>query len=100
MLVNPFAADVWSLGVVLYSMVIADFPFRNVVAVLHGEFEEAKAATLSPHLNDLVRRMLVIDPEKRCTIEEVLHHPWLHMPNVDVMSPQPSPLTTPSTPLQ
>lgn len=26
---------------------------------------------------DLIARMLVVDPEKRITIKEVLEHPWL-----------------------
>lgn len=32
---------------------------------------------IDPQLNDLLRRMLTKDPEKRATAEEVCQHPWL-----------------------
>ena len=32
--------------------------------------------SLSEETQDLIRRMLVVEPEKRITMEEIKNHPW------------------------
>jgi carbon catabolite-derepressing protein kinase len=75
------ASDVWSLGVVLYVMATATMPWRSAShAGLLQEIGTAKFSVpgfVPPLLRDLIRKMIVVDPANRVTIEEVGMDPWL-----------------------
>lgn len=66
--------DIWSLGVVLYSMLAAKFPFNNVAELLQGSFQDPP--NVSPTCRDLLRRMLVVSPENRTKLSQIFTHPW------------------------
>ncbi|CAG9770009.1 unnamed protein product [Ceutorhynchus assimilis] len=74
-------ADIWSLGVVVYILVCGSLPFdghtlqalRNVV--IEGKFRIP--FFMSQDCEHLVRHMLVVDPDKRLTISQILKHKWL-----------------------
>ena len=66
---------VWTLGVMLYSMVYDEYPFQNRAETCGGklQFEEK----VSSNLQHLLKSMLSVDPEKRPKLEGILQHPWL-----------------------
>jgi len=66
--------DIWSLGVVLYSMLAAKFPFNNVAELLQGCFQDPP--NVSPICRDLLRRMLVVNPESRSNLSQIANHSW------------------------
>ena len=49
--------------------------------VLKGDYEELK--NVSSEANDLIKKMLENDPEKRIKIDDVLNHPWLKNEDVE-----------------
>lgn len=53
------------------------------------EFPDSEWSTVSEDAKDLIRHLLVRDPRKRYSAQEVLEHPWVRYP------PAATPLATP-----
>ncbi|XP_018569004.1 calcium/calmodulin-dependent protein kinase kinase [Anoplophora glabripennis] len=75
--------DIWSMGVTLYAFVYGRVPFfdENIIGLYSKirmqpvEFPEKPK--VSEDLRDLIRKMLVKDPNERITLPEVKEHPWV-----------------------
>lgn len=75
---NPYRgpeAEVWALGVLLYTIVAGQNPFAGPEEIIKGHRNEFPRATRL--CGDLLRRTLHPDPVRRATIQEVRDHPWL-----------------------
>ncbi|KAF8358571.1 prk-2 [Pristionchus pacificus] len=72
-------AAVWSLGVLLYNSLNGRLPFRNEkdICTAHLLGPLPFYSPVSPDARDLISRCLHFDPFARCSIEEMLAHPWL-----------------------
>ena len=72
-------ADLWSIGVIIYHLLFKDLPFkgRNEVMILqnilHNNIPRNPTDQL---LNDLIHRLLVVDPKKRITWKDYFAHPF------------------------
>ncbi|OBA21326.1 Pkinase-domain-containing protein, partial [Metschnikowia bicuspidata var. bicuspidata NRRL YB-4993] len=97
--------DVWSFGVVLYVLVCGKVPFDDpVVSALHEKIKKGNVeypSFISRECVSLLSRMLVVNPAKRATLEEVIQHPWMNkgfeIP-VPSYAPKRLPLTLPLDP--
>lgn len=75
------AADVWSLGVALFTMLAGHYPFQDSEPVLlFGKIRRGAYALpqgLSAPARCLVRCLLRREPTERLTASGILLHPWL-----------------------
>lgn len=93
--------DIWSCGVLMYLILCGYPPFygnsrRSVMKkILHQDvkFDAAIWTRISSEAKDLIKMMLLKDPEKRPSCEEVLNHSWFRNRDSDNEIPK---LTTKS----
>ncbi|EPY53881.1 CAMK/CAMKL/KIN1 protein kinase Kin1 [Schizosaccharomyces cryophilus OY26] len=94
--------DIWSFGIVLYVLVCGKVPFDDQnMSALHAKIKKGTVeypSYLSGDCKSLLSRMLVTDPLKRASLDEILNHPWMNrnydgpMPS---FAPERSPITLP-----
>ncbi|XP_036595882.1 ribosomal protein S6 kinase alpha-6 isoform X2 [Trichosurus vulpecula] len=82
------ACDIWSLGVLFYTMLAGYTPFANgpndtpeeiLLRIGSGKFSLSGGNwdTVSDAAKDLLSHMLHVDPHQRYTAEQVLKHSWI-----------------------
>ncbi|TDH70633.1 hypothetical protein CCR75_005548 [Bremia lactucae] len=107
------AVDMWSLGCILYCLLLGKPPFegRKVSETLENVANAGQTPLIFPHgfsfsASDLIQRLLTSDPSSRPSAQQILLHPWLRdqsqkrliplsnsrQPNALLNVPQPVPL--------
>ncbi|KAF7843195.1 CBL-interacting serine/threonine-protein kinase 5-like [Senna tora] len=73
-------ADIWSCGVILYALLSGYLPFQgeNVIRIYKKAFraEYIFPDWISLEAKNLISKLLVVDPEKRYSMEDIMRDPW------------------------
>ncbi len=75
-------AEIWSLGILLYTMVCNSAPFGSVEQIIMGKRTESKK--MSEECHSLLDGLFVKDPRKRMSLEEIARHPFLNSQKINV----------------
>ena len=74
--------DIWSSGIILYAMLCGSFPFDDdseqvlYSKIIKGIFEFPDDIILSDDAKNLVKKILVVNPSFRATMEDIKDDPW------------------------
>lgn len=85
------AVDVWSLGVILYMLVCGQAPFQEAndseTLTMIMDCKYSVPNHVSPACKRLIGKMLVREPEKRASLEEIAADPWVKVDTNDLSVP-------------
>ncbi|CAD8092107.1 unnamed protein product [Paramecium sonneborni] len=79
--------DIWSIGVIVYQLFCQQLPFQNdqimdtielICDPNYNVENTAQFESLDQLQQDLLKRLLRKEPEKRLSSSEFILHPWLH----------------------
>ncbi|XP_023331145.1 serine/threonine-protein kinase pim-3 [Eurytemora carolleeae] len=72
---NSSACTAWSLGILLYNMLVGDIPFHTFSEICYLQVKFPRGLE-DLHLKELILGCLQRDPEKRLASKDLLSHPW------------------------
>ena len=82
---HSYEVDIWSLGVIMYTLIIGKPPFEtnNVKEtykrIKTGNYSFPENAVISEPAKDLIQSILVLDPRKRPSLDEIMKHDFFNM---------------------
>lgn len=81
------AVDIWACGVIMFTLLVGCPPFwhrKQMVMlrkIMEGDFSftSPEWADITEPPKDLIRKLLVVDPQERISIKEALNHPFFQI---------------------
>ncbi|XP_060808057.1 PAS domain-containing serine/threonine-protein kinase [Amyelois transitella] len=70
--------EMWSMGITLYVLTFFVNPFSDIEDTIQGPLQLPQL--VSEDLEQLLRWMLCKEPHNRCTVPQLMSHPWIRQP--------------------
>ncbi|OMJ86381.1 hypothetical protein SteCoe_12107 [Stentor coeruleus] len=93
---HSFEVDIWSFGIVAYTMLVGKPPFQSEDAratykrIRANSYEFPDTIQISTEARDLISSILQTDPSARLTLDQIIDHPFLNKNTI----PRTLPLST------
>ena len=75
-----YEVDTWSIGVILYTFLFGKPPFecqsleQTYENIKNNLYNFPKFINISKEAKDLINKILVLNPERRITLKEIMEH--------------------------
>ena len=76
-----YTVDIWGLGILLYELMHGHSPYRaKKIEQIYDNIINKRmkfSSRISEEVQDLIHKILQINPKNRISIEGILEHPWV-----------------------
>ena len=80
-----FEVDIWAIGIIIYQLILGKYPFYGEdkkdteKKIMKEELKFPEKAIISNAAKDLIKQILVKDPSKRPTLNQILRHEFFNL---------------------
>lgn len=81
---HSYEVDTWSLGVIIYTLLIGKPPYETpdvkttYKKIKSNSYSFPEHVPISDVAKNLISKILVLEPSKRPTLDEILQHPFIN----------------------